>query len=222
LNGQHLGDGQVNANNLDQTRTLQVSIRDALKSSANELLVTRSSSEGTLYTSAYLRKYVDPSTLAPVSHGIVVSRDYFAINPVTLKPTDRRIDSAKVGDYVQVKLNISLEQYASYLAVEDPLPAGFEAVDTSLQTSSQAATGPNLDTTADPFSEPYWWYWGHSEIRDDRVALFSEWMEKGTYEYTYVMRASVAGSFHSLPADVYEMYNPQVLGQSAGGMFTIQ
>ncbi len=71
------------------------------------------------------------------------------------------------------------------------------------------------------FFQPYWSYWAHSEIRDDRVALFSTFLPRGTYEYTYLMRASVAGQFRTLPARAWETYFPDVFGRSAGTTFAV-
>ncbi len=221
VNGKLIGDGQVNAENLDEARTLRVSIQETLTNLANEIIITRDSTKGTLYYSAYLRRYLNAQNIPPVTRGIVVQRTYYAVDPRTLNATTRAIDSAKIGDYVQVKLTIVLTNHISYLAVEDMLPAGFEAVDTSLLTSSRAASGPERVSERGAY-HPYWWYWGHDELRDDRVGLFSQWMARGTYEYTYLIRASIAGTFHALPTRAYAMYDPTVMGQGGGSVFTIQ
>jgi uncharacterized protein YfaS (alpha-2-macroglobulin family) len=68
---------------------------------------------------------------------------------------------------------------------------------------------------------PYWGFWAHSEIRDDRVAVFATSLGRGVYEYTYTMRASVAGEFRTLPARAWEMYFPDVFGRSAGATFVV-
>jgi uncharacterized protein YfaS (alpha-2-macroglobulin family) len=137
-----------------------------------------------------------------------------------------------VGDYVQVKLTLIAPSNLNYLVMEDPLPAGFEAVDTTLKTSSaavnapqfkekQSPTAPKSENDWDVFYEPWWNYWAHSEVRDDRVAVFADYLGRGTYEYTYLMRASVAGEFRVLPTQAYEMYFPEVFGRSAGTLFTV-
>ena len=63
----------------------------------------------------------------------------------------------------------------------------------------------------DRFYRPYWAYWAHSEVRDDRVAVFATSLGRGTYQYTYLMRASVAGEFRALPSRAWEMYFPRSL-----------
>jgi hypothetical protein len=66
-----------------------------------------------------------------------------------------------------------------------------------------------------------WRWFTHSEIRDEKVALFADYMPQGTYEYTYLMRASVPGEFLAMPTIAYEMYFPEVWGRSDGGTFRI-
>jgi uncharacterized protein YfaS (alpha-2-macroglobulin family) len=70
------------------------------------------------------------------------------------------------------------------------------------------------------------WGWGwqwftHSEIRDEKVALFADYLPRGTYEYTYLLRASVPGEYLTSPALAYEMYFPEVWGRSDGGTFRV-
>jgi alpha-2-macroglobulin len=107
--------------------------------------------------------------------------------------------------------------------VEDPLPAGMEAVDTSLKTTSQIGQNPALNRTDkySYFDGWGWWWFTHSELRDEKVALFATNLPAGTYEYTYQIRAGVDGTFNVLPAHAEEMYFPEVFGRSDGSQFVI-
>jgi len=115
-----------------------------------------------------------------------------------------------------------------YLVMEDPLPAGCEAIDTSLKTTSAAAQGAELERKeekAQPEGALRWrgyWYWAsHTELRDEKVALFASFLPKGTYEYTYSLRCTTPGQFKVMPATAYEMYFADVFGRSAGAAFTV-
>ena len=44
----------------------------------------------------------------------------------------------------------------------------------------------------------------------------------GTYVYSYDIRASVAGSFQTMPSNAYAFYFPEVFGRSDGELFTIK
>jgi hypothetical protein len=134
-----------------------------------------------------------------------------------------------VGDYVQVRLTMILPNSLDYVMLEDPLPAGFEAVDTSLRTTTSVASGPEL-REAQPegaaeedawWGYDYWSYWVDSQLRDEKAAVFADWLGPGTYQYTYLIRAGVPGEFTVIPATAQAMYFPEVFGRSAGGVITV-
>ena len=137
------------------------------------------------------------------------------------------MSSVKVGDVIRVSLTVIAPSDLHYIQLEDPLPAGAEAVDTGLATTSQLAAGATLERSSGiqgRSSFSYWWWWNwysRSELRDDRVALFATNLPKGTYEYSYTMRATSVGQFNVIPAFVNEQYFPEVFGRSDGRLLTV-
>jgi hypothetical protein len=105
------------------------------------------------------------------------------------------------------------------VVVEDPLPAGLEAIDASL--SGNVAV-PTVYTVRN-FDETGWgwWYFDHTEVRDEKVVLSAAYLPPGTYVYTYLARAGFAGSFNVIPAIAAEFYFPDVAGRSAGSVFVV-
>jgi uncharacterized protein YfaS (alpha-2-macroglobulin family) len=55
----------------------------------------------------------------------------------------------------------------------------------------------------------------------DRVTFFVTEMEAGEYTFTYYARASHAGSFTAMPAEVYAMYDLAQWGRSASDLLAI-
>ena len=135
------------------------------------------------------------------------------------------IDGAQTGDVIRVKITLVAPNDLHYLVLEDPLPAGCEAIDRSLATTSVVTEGPELERTdrENPWGRYGWgwWWFRHSELRDEKVALFADYLPRGTYEYTYLIRASVPGEFLTLQTMAYEMYFPEVWGRSDGGTFSV-
>jgi len=227
VNGKPVADGQVNKDNVAQTREIFVAIQDLAREATAELAITRSAGEGRLYYAAYLQYYLPADKTMPLNRGILVARQYFAVDNQTLKPTAQPVESASIGDYVQVKLTLVAPTDLHYLVLEDPLPAGFEAVDASLKTATTAAGMPRLlkgapSPGSGPYWKPYWWYWGHSEVRDDRVVLFATQLSRGVYEYTYFIRAGLGGRFMALPTLAWEMYFPEKFGRSSGTILSVR
>jgi hypothetical protein len=221
LNTDLLLEGVVTAQDVGTTRRLAIAVADLLRDQANRVVLDRTlaqssrSGEGQLYYSLSLRYFLPAEQVKALDRGIVIQRQYNLVD----RP-DSPISSAAVGDVIRVKLTIIAPTNLHYVVVEDPLPAGCEALDTSLKTTSGQYQAAELDRELGGM--PYWWYFAHSELRDEKVALFAAYLPAGTYEYTYVMRASLAGRFLIMPATASEMYFPEVFGRSEGGVFAIQ
>jgi hypothetical protein len=230
LNGEELASGDVTKETLDESRKIQVEIAQLLVDEANRLVIERleprtgQTGEGQLYYTAQLRYYLPADQVQALDRGIVVARQYSPVdNP------NQYVDTAQVGDVVQVKLTIIAPTDLYYVVVEDPLPAGFEGVDLSLKTTSVVGEQPELrNLTAEQQDRWYswygwgWWWFSNSEMRDEKVVLFAEYLPRGTYEYTYLMRASVPGQFLTIPSTAYQMYFTEVFGRSDGGKFTVE
>jgi uncharacterized protein YfaS (alpha-2-macroglobulin family) len=128
------------------------------------------------------------------------------------------------------------------VALEDPLPAGLEAVDVSLLTGGLS---PYLDDTAvrvdrergaqartsgrtggSWYATPWWgWWWATweaSDMHDDRATFYSRMLTSGSHTVSYVARATTAGRFVKPQAHAEEMYNPALRGQSDGGWFVVR
>ncbi|WP_409570018.1 Ig-like domain-containing protein [Kouleothrix sp.] len=224
LDGTTLKEGAVNRDNLADPIGVVVALADLKAGGQSQLSIQRQAAsgqtgQGRLYYTLRMRYYQDASQVQALDRGVGLSREYVAVNTDTLSVTGHLVSGAKLGDVVQVRLKLSVPEDMQYFAIEDMLPAGLEAIDTSLKTSSAAAQGAGLRPADD--ATPYWWYFGQSSIRDDRVALFATYLPRGTYEYTYLARASTPGEFQTLPATAYQMYAPEVFGRSAGATFTV-
>ena len=132
---------------------------------------------------------------------------------------------ASVNDILVVRLTLIAPNDLHYLVVEDPLPAGCEAIDTSLKTTRSLVEEPRLERERAPWELAWMWrrYWpSHTELRDEKVALFADVLPRGTYEYVYSVRCTTPGKFKVMPAMAYEMYSADVFGRSAGSTFVIE
>lgn len=222
LNGAELGSGRVTQDNLKDSSTLRKAVADLLLDRGNTLILGRSEGQGRLYYSAYLKTYTPVENVRALNRGIAVTRQYIRLDDPCLTDPKKQctpVTSAKVGDVLQVRLTIVAPNDLYYAIVEDPLPAGAEALDTSLKTTSQTHEPPALYHEHESWG---WWWFNHSELRDEKVALFATYLPRGTYEYTYLMRASVAGEFKVMPSTASEFYFPEVFGRSDGMIMTIK
>jgi len=145
---------------------------------------------------------------------LALTRKYAVLTPVTVK--GRLIyreqpftGTAKPGDVLTVRLTVAGSPEWRYLAIEDPLPAGVEAIQ---------------DTTAYPLEREApdtWWSGSRVEYRDAKTVFFQETFERGRYEYRYLVKVIAPGQFRAIPAQVSPMYVPGVHASSEPQIFTI-
>ena len=170
---------------------------------------------GTLYWSARATYYDTAGAQARSGdHQLAITRKYSRLSAVKLKdrivyreePFDGRMNP---GDVLTVRLTIAGSKDWRYLMIEDPLPAGVEAVQ---------------DTTAYPMErEDRWrWWWGSQvEYRDNRTVFFQERFEEGRAEFVYLVKAISSGEFRAVPAQVSPMYVPNVSASSEPQTVTV-
>jgi uncharacterized protein YfaS (alpha-2-macroglobulin family) len=215
LNGSMLQQGAATKDNLTQPVEVKVGLKDLLTDQVNYLVITRGEGTGNLYYSAYMSVALPVESVKPLDQGVSISRQYFAID-APKKP----ITQASRGDLVRVRLTIVVPDAVHYLVVDDPLPAGLEALDASLATDMQV---PQSYTRQDFDTRGWgWWYFSHIELRDEKVVLSSDYLPAGTYVYTYLTRASTIGTFKVIPPTAAEFYFPDVGGRGAGSTFTVK
>ena len=229
LNDRMLAQGSVTQDTVDEPVEVEVDVADLIADVGNRLTIGRGPGEGRLYYTAHLQVYLPVEEIEPLNRGIIVSRQYCrqAADAQDEEGSGRcaEVDEVSVGDVVDVRLTVIAPHDLYYVAVEDPLPAGAEAIDPSLATTSQLEQEPGLYRSADEEWYPFyyrWWRWySRSELRDDRVVLFADYLPAGTYEYIYSFRATQPGQYQVIPTSAYEFYFPEVFGRGDGRLFTI-
>ncbi len=187
----------------------------------NPLVFERGDGRGRLYYNAIARTYLPVEDAKAIDRGIAIVRKYERADcePAPDKPCDE-IRSAKVGDLIRVRLTVLPREETNYLRVMDVLPAGAEVVDTSLRTNVTLAQESRRYRFGDALGWGWWWF-NHTDIRDDRVLLSAFYTPAGALEYTYVLRASIPGQFKVIPAAAELVNFPDVFGRTDGGVFEI-
>jgi len=121
------------------------------------------------------------------------------------------------GQLVKVTLRLTSPTSRTYVVVDDALPAGLEPVNEAFVTSAEGV----LDE-ADTGSDRWWGSFTHTEMQDDRVVLFADYLEQGEHTYSYVARATTAGTFEHPPAEAEMMYQPETRGHTATGTVVVE
>lgn len=193
VNGKSVAKDTVSRENIAKGRAVVL----RLTSGNHDIRIVKQGT-GRVYYASALTYYADVEKVGAAKSldGFTVSREY--LDPKTNKP----LTSFTVGDIVRVKITVDVPRESWYTMVTDPLPAGFEAINYSLNTSGVEPRGERF-------------YWSRPDLRDNRAVFFTTYLWKGKHTYAYLIRATTSGTFRALPAEVTPMYEPEVWGRSA-------
>ena len=169
--------------------------------------------KGTFYYETRMT-YAPRYRLAPTDEGFGLSKQFFSLEGEPL-------DAVQAGTLVAVKLQVVVPQESLFVVVEDPLPAGFEAVNPTFVTESQEEQRALRQLDSDR-SRRWWEGFNHIELHDDRVLLFADSLSPGIHTHTYLARALTFGTFQTPGTKVEEMYSPEVFGRGEELMVKIE
>jgi alpha-2-macroglobulin len=203
------------------TSLTTVPMADVIAAGDTNLVVDKTGA-GRLYYRLGLRYAPDDLDLDARDEGFVVERTYEAVDD----PTDVERDPdgtwrITAGATVRVRLAMVTDAVRTQVALIDPLPAGLEPVNPALATS--LSVEPDEGSIDSERSGYWWWQWfDHQNLRDDRAEAFSAYLPGGTYEYTYIARATTPGEFVAPPTRAEEIFAAEVFGRSASDAVIVE
>jgi alpha-2-macroglobulin len=151
------------------------------------------------------------TAVAALDAGFVVTRSYAAVDKASDVARDRDGNwQVALGARVMVTVNVTNTTPRFCVALVDRLPAGFEAINSSIATSESG-----FRTTSD-------YAWRNTNQRDNRVETFAMTLPAGTHQFQYEVRATTPGIFFTAPAKAEEMYAPETFGRSSGFRLSVQ
>lgn len=108
------------------------------------------------------------------------------------------------GQVFDVDLEIITDHPVNHVLITDPLPAGFEAVDSGFLTSPDY-----FQAQSDS------WAIGYEQIYSDRIQAYGDYLGPGVYHLHYLVRSVTPGEFEYPGAEVHLKYAPEEFGRSA-------
>ena len=180
---------------------------------------------GRLYYRLGLRYAPADLRLDPLDRGFVVQRTYEGVDdPADVSRDSQGIWHVKAGARVRVRLTMVAESQRTHAALIDPLPAGLEILNPSLAVTQPIPTDDSVvidggfESSAGGAVDTSWWrtvWFDHQNLRDDRAEAFATFLPAGTYDYSYVARATTPGTFVVPPTRAEEIYAPETFGRAA-------
>jgi uncharacterized protein YfaS (alpha-2-macroglobulin family) len=174
-----------------------------------------------------------------VHNGLEITRAY-------LNAKGESVDKVALGEEITVQLRIRAidRDFIDDLAVQDLLPAGFEAIlqnpvaktedgkenPDDVADDSNASSNEESDNEEPANNGSAWWKdrlltggnWKpfYADVREDRVVLFGS-IDKNLAEYQYKIKAISAGVFNVPPIYASAMYEPTLRAQASAGKISV-
>jgi len=202
VNGKSLAFGTLEVDN--PSASIEIPLAE-LKEGANNLMVTTQGDKPIYFDLS--TRYDMLRSEVKAEGNIQVTRSYF--DP----KTKQSLETFTAGQLVKVEVRVKFPENAYFVAVEDHLPGGLEALNEGLSAANQVS----MDRWGYEDYRPFNWQdygYNYKEIRGDRVVFFITSLEKGTRTFTYYARATTSGQFIALPAQAYAMYDLGLWGRS--------
>jgi len=136
-----------------------------------------------------------------------VSAPALATMDLLAAPAPLEVAAGRVFD---IGVRTIVDHPVDRIVIEDPLPAGFEAVDTSFRTTLQAIV-PQSDS----------WQIDATQIYRDRVIAYAQHLDPGVYDVHYLVRSVTPGTFRWPGARAYLQDAPEEFGRSASSTLTV-
>ena len=171
---------------------------------------------------------LDAATNAVVNYNFaytypdVVGRNEPVDKGFMLQKTIENMNGSKevrVGDIVKVTFifeRTNNKGSYEYLVLEDPIPAGFTAINTSLKNDALPAdvSAEDEESYCGYYDGCWDFYASHKELRKDAMVAYKDYCWNGRYKLVYYLRATCEGSFVMKPSKASLMYDPDVYGLS--------
>ena len=220
VNGGIEADGSFSRENITTSELVALPIADLNATDIN-FLDFQKDGAGSLYYAAYLDAFVSADSVDAVDRGFSVSRAYYDADCDASVETCEPIDSIEAGAEVRVELTIIVPNNRRFVQIEDPLPAGADAINPDLDTASIDATAGQIPSDGYRFGYWGWWYFERIEFRDQKVVFLADYLPAGTYQYSYNLNAIVPGEYQVMPTLAKETATPEVFGRANGHLFII-
>lgn len=221
VNGKYAAEKQITQSDVFKPESAFFIPYSMLKNGLNEISIEKTGN-GKAYVTGELT-YFESDTRKKISetdNGFEITREYFTLKKVfnekqgyyTYKkqPYAGNTSSVNVksGDEIFVKVKVTpTSGQNDYFMLEEPLPAGCEYIK---EDWAYPIEGEN---SYQGRSQGLWnWWYGDKDIRDNRIVYFASNLGVQEYEFSYLLRAQIPGTYNIMPPRGMLMYYPEING----------
>ncbi|HSW13960.1 MAG TPA: hypothetical protein VLI06_14035, partial [Solimonas sp.] len=174
-------------------------------------IAIRSQGKGRAYFTAALSYVEKESAAHAINAGLETKRVYHVLRDKTWVPLEPPLKLRR-GEKLRVDITLNVPSWATYVAVEDPVPGGLEPINPDL------ANVPAGDAA---LAEGGSYAFYHRELRHDSVRFFADSVSQGEYRMAWIGVAVATGEFAAPETHAELMYSPEVFGNGTPARLTV-
>ncbi|MBN2086876.1 Ig-like domain-containing protein [Candidatus Peregrinibacteria bacterium] len=187
----------------------------------NNIEITKEGS-GNLYFNTSLTYSMQSDKITPIEENAVITRNYYTLEDFN---EENSLKKLKSGILYRGVLTVVIPEDVSYIAIENPLPAGLKALSfnpavgdiTAQYKQKELNRSSGLNWIDNPL-----WNFDSYEIQNDRMLLYADDLPAGIYKIDYLVQAGTKGKFNHLPATVQQMFQSYMYGRTEGGWVEVK
>jgi len=225
VNGKEAAQKQVTVSDIFNKEDKFYIPAEMLKTGDNELRIERSGS-GKSYLTSSLTYYEkeNKKQINSTYNGYDIEREYYELKKVfdpkkKIYTYQKSEFNGKItsGSEILVKIKVyPKDPLNEYFMLEDPIPAGCVFIKEDWAYPIEGESGYHNRTKG------LWnWWYSDMDIRDNRIVFFAASMVQQEYEFSYLLRAQIPGTFNVMPAKGMLMYYPEFNGSGVNDIVKI-
>eukprot|EP00899_Mesostigma_viride_P016306 jgi/Mesvir1/24677/Mv25138-RA.1 len=163
----------------------------------------------------------------PIYRGLFVERTYRRVSAATGQVEGPELSSeVEKGAIVEVTVQVTSPDDLGTVIVDDLVPGGLEPMDPNVASGltplpNCGSYSPGVMGGYGLFLYYFWWSCPVADTRVDGVRFTFARMGAGTHSVAYRAVAATSGTFVLPPAKAYAKDQPEVMGLSRGGNFSV-
>ncbi|NOS85735.1 MAG: hypothetical protein HOP31_11390 [Ignavibacteria bacterium] len=196
-----------------------------LKKGDNEIRIEKTGAGKSYFTTSFV--YYEKENKKEINstyNGFDIEREYYELKKVfdakkkiyTYQKSEFK-GTITSGSELLVKVKVyPKDPQNEYFMLEDPIPAGCEFI------KEDWAYPIENENSYQGRSRGLWnWWYSDMDIRDNRIVFFAASMVQQEYEFSYLLRAQIPGTYNVMPSRGMLMYYPDYNGSGENNIIKI-
>lgn len=225
VNGKEAGTKHITKDDIFKKEERYLIAGDMLKTGDNEIRVEKTGAGKSYFTTTLV--YYEKENKKEINstfNGFDIEREYYELKKVfdakkkiyTYQKSEYK-GTVTSGSELLVKVKVyPKDPQNEYFMLDEPIPSGCEII-----KEDWAYPIENENSYMGRTKGLWNWWYSDMDIRDNRIVFFASSMVQQEYEFSYLLRARIPGTYNVMPSKGMLMYYPEYNGSGENNIIKI-